>query len=154
MNRYPLWKYAFILVALFIGVLYTLPNFFGEAPAVQISSAKVTVKVDFNMVDRVQKVLDEASIRADRINFDGASVRVRLDDTDIQIKAKDAIARALNPDASDPSYIVALNLLSRSPAWLASMRALPMYLGLDLRGGVHFLMQVDMRSAVKQQLDA
>ena len=154
MNRYPLWKYAFILVALFIGVLYTLPNFFGEAPAVQISSAKVTVKVDFNMVDRVQKVLDEASIRADRINFDGASVRVRLDDTDTQIKAKDAIARALNPDASDPSYIVALNLLSRSPAWLASMRALPMYLGLDLRGGVHFLMQVDMRSAVKQQLDA
>ena len=154
MNRYPLWKYAFILVALFIGVLYTLPNFFGEAPAVQISSAKVTVKVDFNMIDRVQKVLDEASIRADRINFDGASVRVRLDDTDTQIKAKDAIARALNPDASDPSYIVALNLLSRSPAWLASMRALPMYLGLDLRGGVHFLMQVDMRSAVKQQLDA
>ena len=119
MNRYPLWKYAFILVALFIGVLYTLPNFFGEAPAVQISSAKVTVKVDFNMVDRVQKVLDEASIRADRINFDGASVRVRLDDTDTQIKAKDAIARALNPDASDPSYIVALNLLSRSPAWMA-----------------------------------
>ncbi|MEY2593496.1 MAG: hypothetical protein RI972_1185 [Pseudomonadota bacterium] len=154
MNRYPIWKYAFILMALFIGVLYTLPNFFGEAPAVQVSSAKVTVKVDFNMVDRVQKALDDASIKADRVNFDGASVRVRFDDTDTQIKAKDAIARALNPDAADPSYIVALNLLSRSPAWLASMRALPMYLGLDLRGGVHFLMQVDMRSAVKQQLDA
>jgi preprotein translocase subunit SecD len=154
MNRYPLWKYAFILMALFIGVLYTLPNFFGEAPAVQVSSAKVTVKVDFNMVDRVQKALDDAAIKAERINFDGASVRVRFDNTDIQIKAKDAIARALNPDAADPSYIVALNLLSRSPAWLASVRALPMYLGLDLRGGVHFLMQVDMRSAVKQQLEA
>jgi len=154
MNRYPLWKYAFILVALFIGALYTLPNFFGEAPAVQVSSAKVTVKVDFNMVDRVQKVLDDAAIQAERVNFDGASVRVRFDDTDTQIKAKDAMSRALNPDPADPSYIVALNLLSRSPTWLASMRALPMYLGLDLRGGVHFLMQVDMRSAVKQQLDA
>ena len=154
MNRYPVWKYAFILVALFVGVLYTLPNFFGEAPAVQVSSAKVTVKVDFNMVDRVQKVLDDAAIKAGRVNFDGTSVRVRFDDTDTQIKAKDAMARALNPDPADPSYIVALNLLSRSPAWLSSMRALPMYLGLDLRGGVHFLMQVDMRSAVKQQLDA
>jgi len=154
MNRYPLWKYAFILVALIIGALYTLPNFFGEAPAVQISGAKVTVKVDFAMVDRIQKVLDDASIKADRVNFDGASVRVRFEDTDTQIKAKDAIARALNPDLADPSYIVALNLLSRSPAWLASIRALPMYLGLDLRGGVHFLMQVDMRSAVRQQLDA
>ncbi len=154
MNRYPLWKYAFILVALVIGVLYTLPNFFGEAPAVQVSSAKVTMKVDFTMVDRVQKVLDDASIKTDRVTFDGASVRARFADTDTQIKAKDAIARALNPDAADPSYIVALNLLSRSPAWLASVRALPMYLGLDLRGGVHFLMQVDMRAAVKQQLDA
>jgi len=118
MNRYPIWKYAFILMALFIGVLYTLPNFFGEAPAVQVSSAKVTVKVDFNMVDRVQKALDDASIKADRVNFDGASVRVRFDDTDTQIKAKDAIARALNPDAADPSYIVALNLLSpRRRGW-------------------------------------
>ena len=154
MNRYPIWKYAFILMALFVGVLYTLPNFFGEAPAVQVSSAKVTVKVDFNMVDRVQKALDDAAIKAERVTFDGASVRVRFDNTDTQIKAKDVMARALNPDAADPSFIVALNLLSRSPAWLASVRALPMYLGLDLRGGVHFLMQVDMRSAVKQQLDA
>ena len=127
MNRYPLWKYAIIVVALLIGALYTLPNFFGEAPAVQVSSGKATLKLDASLVDRVQKVLDQAAIRPDRISFDGGSVRARFEDTDTQIKAKDAIARALNPDPADPSYIVALNLISRSPAWLTSMRALPMY---------------------------
>ena len=154
MNRYPLWKYAIIVVALLIGALYTLPNFFGEAPAVQVSSGKATLKLDTGMVDRVQKVLDQASIKPDRISFDGGSVRARFTDTDTQIKAKDAIARALNPDPADPSYIVALNLISRSPAWLTSMRALPMYLGLDLRGGVHFLMQVDMRAALTKKAES
>ena len=154
MNRYPLWKYAIIVVALLIGALYTLPNFFGEAPAVQVSSGKATLKLDASLVDRVQKVLDQAAIKPDRISFDGGSVRARFEDTDTQIKAKDAIARALNPDPADPSYIVALNLISRSPAWLTSMRALPMYLGLDLRGGVHFLMQVDMRAALTKKAES
>src|SRR5688500_5220019 len=142
MNRYPWWKYAILAVALLVGILYTLPNFFGEAPAVQVSSGKVTVKVDASLVPRVQQALRQANIAADFVQLEGTSVRARLPDTDTQLKAKDAISRALNPDPADPSYIVALNLVSRSPAWLASMRALPMYLGLDLRGGVHFLMQV------------
>jgi preprotein translocase subunit SecD len=153
MNRYPLWKYAILLVALLVGLLYTLPNFFGESPAVQVSGAKSTVKVDSGMVPRVEQLLKDAKITPDFVQFDGNSLRARFGDTDTQIKAKDAISKALNPDASDPRYIVALNLVSRSPEWLTKLRALPMYLGLDLRGGVHFLMQVDMRAALKQQVD-
>ncbi|MBK9134800.1 MAG: protein translocase subunit SecD [Betaproteobacteria bacterium] len=153
MNRYPWWKYTILAVALVIGLLFTLPNFFGEAPAVQVSGGKATVKVDAATADRVSQVLAAGGVKADFVQFDGTSVRARFADTDTQIKAKDLIAKALNPDPADPRYIVALNLLSRSPAWLASMRALPMYLGLDLRGGVHFLMQVDMRAALKQAVD-
>ena len=153
MNRYPWWKYAILGAALVIGLLYTLPNFYGEAPAVQVSAGKSTVKVDAAMVTRVQQVLQEAKVTPDFVQFDGNSVRARFADTDTQLKAKDAIGRALNPDPSDPRYIVALNLVSRSPAWMAKVRALPMYLGLDLRGGVHFMMQVDMRAALKQQVD-
>ncbi len=153
MNRYPWWKYAILAVALLVGLLYTLPNFYGEAPAVQVSGGKSTVKVDAAMVDRVQQVLAAAGVKADFVQFDGNSVRARFDTTDTQIKAKDAIGRALNPDPADPRYIVALNLVSRSPQWMAGVRALPMYLGLDLRGGVHFLMQVDMRAALKQAVD-
>ncbi|HNJ83666.1 MAG TPA: protein translocase subunit SecD, partial [Piscinibacter sp.] len=143
MNRYPLWKYAILLVALIVGTIYTLPNFFGEAPAVQVSSAKATLKVDSALVPRVQQAIKAAGIEADFVQLDGTSVRARFQSTDTQLKAKDAIDKALNPDAADPSYIVALNLLSRSPHWLSALHALPMYLGLDLRGGVHFLMQVD-----------
>ena len=154
MNRYPLWKYAILLVALIVGLLYTLPNFFGEAPAVQVSSAKATLKVDSSLVPRVQQALKSADIRADFVQLDGNSVKARFDTTDTQIKAKDAITKALNPDPADPSYIVALNLLSRSPQWLTSLHALPMYLGLDLRGGVHFLMQVDMKSALTKRAEA
>ncbi|MBI5718931.1 MAG: protein translocase subunit SecD [Burkholderiales bacterium] len=153
MNRYPWWKYTILAIALVVGLLFTLPNFFGEAPAVQVSSGKATVKVDASSVERVTQVLTQAGVTADFVQFDGTSVRARFTDTDAQIKAKDALAKALNPDPSDARYIVALNLLSRSPAWLARMRALPMYLGLDLRGGVHFLMQVDMRAALKQAVD-
>ena len=153
MNRYPWWKYALLGVALLIGLLYTLPNFYGEAPAVQVSSGKSTVKVDGAMVERVRQTLLAAQVNADFVQFDGNSVRARFADTDTQIKAKDALVRALNPDPADPRYIVALNLVSRSPEWMAKLRALPMYLGLDLRGGVHFLMQVDMRAALKQQVD-
>ena len=154
MNRYPWWKYAILAASLVIGLLYTLPNFFGEAPAVQVSSAKATIKVDVAMVERVQKALASAQIQADFVQFDGNSVKARLQDTDTQIKAKDAIAKALNADPADPHYIVALNLLSRSPTWMARIRALPMYLGLDLRGGVHFLMQVDMKSALTKKTES
>jgi preprotein translocase subunit SecD len=153
MNRYPWWKYTMLAVALVVGLVFTLPNFFGEAPAVQVSSGKATVKVDSSTVERVNQALAAAGLKSDWVQFDGNSVRARFADTDTQIKAKDAIAKALNPDAADARYIVALNLLSRSPAWLTSLHALPMYLGLDLRGGVHFLMQVDMRAALKQSVD-
>ena len=153
MNRYPLWKYAILGLALLVGLLYTVPNLYGEAPAVQVSGGKSTVKVDSAMVARVQQLLTDAKIQADFVQFDGNSVRARLPDTDTQIKAKDTLNKALNPDPADPRYIVALNLVSRSPEWMAQVRALPMYLGLDLRGGVHFLMQVDMRAALKQQVD-
>jgi len=153
MNRYPLWKYVIIAVALVLAVVYTLPNFFGEAPAVQVSAGKVTVKVDTATAQKVQAAIQAAGVQFDQIGLEGDSVRARFDGTDTQIKAKDAIEHALNPDPSDPSYIVALNLVPRSPAWLAALRAKPMYLGLDLRGGVHFTLQVDMTTAITRRLD-
>ena len=154
MNRYPWWKYALLAVALLVGLLYTVPNFYGEAPAVQVSSGKATVKVDAAMVQRVQQALAAAGLQPDFVQFEGNSVRARFADTDTQLKAKDAISAALNPDPADPRFIVALNLVSRSPQWMASVRALPMYLGLDLRGGVHFLMEVDMKSALTKRAEA
>jgi preprotein translocase subunit SecD len=154
MNRYPWWKYAICAIALLVGLIYTLPNFFGEAPAVQVSSGKATLKLDASYEQRVSQALDKAGIKADFVTFEGNSVRARFASTDDQLKAKDAISRALNTDESDPQYIVALNLLSRSPAWLTSLHALPMYLGLDLRGGVHFLMQVDMKSALTKKAES
>ena len=154
MNRYPVWKYAIIVVALLVGILYTLPNFFGEAPAVQVSSAKATVKVDAAVLARVQAALDEAGVTTDMIGLEGTSVRARFDTPDTQLKAKDAIQKALVPDASDPMYIVALNLVSRSPAWLTAINAAPMYLGLDLRGGVHFMLQVDMQAALTKKAES
>ncbi len=154
MNRYPVWKYTILVIALLVGLVYTLPNFFGEAPAVQVSAGKATVKVDAALVPRVEQALAAAGVKADFVQLDGNSVRARFADTDTQLKAKDAIAKALIPDPADPSYIVALNLLSRSPQWLTSLHALPMYLGLDLRGGVHFLMQVDMKAALTKKAEA
>ncbi|MBQ0932781.1 protein translocase subunit SecD [Ideonella alba] len=154
MNRYPWWKYALLALALVVGLIYTLPNFFGEAPAVQVSSGKVTLKVDASLQGRVSEVLSAAAIQPDFVQFEGNSVKARFASTDIQIKAKDALNKALNPDPNDPSYIVALNLVSRSPQWLTRLHALPMYLGLDLRGGVHFLMQVDMRAALTKKADS
>jgi preprotein translocase subunit SecD len=153
-NRYPIWKYVVIAVALALGLIYTLPNFFGEAPAVQVSSAKATVKVDAGLLTRVEQSLAKASIEQTGLLLDGASIKVRLRDTDTQLKAKDVLARDLNADPADPVYVVALNLLSSSPQWLTSLRALPMYLGLDLRGGVHFLLQVDMKQALSKRIDA
>ena len=154
MNRYPVWKYAIILVAVLVGIFYTLPNFFGEAPAVQVSSAKATVKVDAATQGRVLEALKAAGIEADAITFEGTSIKARFNNTDTQLKAKDAIQKALIPDPSDPPYVVALNLLSRSPKWLASLGAAPMYLGLDLRGGVHFMLQVDMQAALTKKAES
>jgi preprotein translocase subunit SecD len=158
MNRYPLWKYLVIAVALVIGALYTLPNFFGESPAVQVSSAKSTVRVDPALLTRVESIIKESGLQHDGMFYDSLgpnnfTVRARLRDTDTQLRAKDAVQKALNPNPDDPSYIVALNLVPRTPAWLMSVHALPMYLGLDLRGGVHFLMQVDMRQAVEKRME-
>jgi len=154
MNRYPVWKYAIIVIALLVGLIYTLPNFFGEAPAVQVSSGKATLKLDASITPRIEQTLTQAGLKPDFVQFDGNSVKARFANLDDQRKAKDALNAALNPDANDPNFIVALNLLSRSPHWLTSLRALPMFLGLDLRGGVYFLMQVDMKSALTKKAEA
>jgi preprotein translocase subunit SecD len=154
MNRYPAWKYAIIVVALLIAALYTLPNFFGEAPAVQVSSVKSITKVDTTTMAKVEQALKDAGIAAEAITLEGTSIKARFGDTDTQLKAKDAVQKALSPDANDPAYVVALNLLSRSPAWLTSLHAFPMYLGLDLRGGVHFMLQVDMQAALTKRTES
>ena len=154
MNRYPLWTYVLVALAVVLGLLYTLPNFFGEAPAVQVSSAKATLKVDAAILARVEEALKKSAIQPTGLFQDGSSIKVRLADTDTQLKAKDLINQGLNPDPQNPSYTVALNLLSSSPSWLTAIHALPMYLGLDLRGGVHFLLQVDMKAALTKRLDA
>ena len=154
MNRYPWWKYLIIALAMFIGLMYSLPNVFGEAPAVQLSSGKATLKLDRDIAARVDAVLQAAGVKADFVELDGTSVRARFNDTDTQIKARDALSRAFNPDPTDPNYIVALNLVSRSPQWLRSLHAHPMFLGLDLRGGVHFLMQVDMKAALTHKVES
>ncbi|MDP2407187.1 protein translocase subunit SecD [Hydrogenophaga sp.] len=153
MNRYPLWKYLIIAVALVIGALYALPNLFGESPAVQVSAARTVVKVDLSTVTRVEQALSAQGLVASTVQFEGTSVRARFEDTDTQLKARDAIERALNPDPADPAHVVALSLLPRTPAWLAALGASPMYLGLDLRGGVHFMLQVDMPAALQRRAD-
>ena len=154
MNRYPVWKYAIILVALLISALYALPNVFGESPAVQVSVAKASLKLDASALSRVEDALKAAGITADAVALDGTSIKARFSNTDAQLKAKDAIQKALNPDAGDSGYVVALNLLSRSPAWLTALHASPMYLGLDLRGGVHFMLQVDMQAALSKKAES
>ncbi|WP_454457320.1 protein translocase subunit SecD [Thauera phenylacetica] len=155
MNRYPLWKNLLIGLVLLWGLIYTLPNFYGEVPAVQVSSAKATLKLDAAATtDRIAGALKTAGIEHTGIFSDPTSVRARFADTETQLRAKDVIEQAFNPDPTDPSYVVALNLLSASPSWLTSIQALPMYLGLDLRGGVHFLLEVDMPGALVKRLDA
>jgi preprotein translocase subunit SecD len=158
MNRYPLWKYLLIVLVLAFGALYTVPNFFGESPAVQVTSAKATLKLGPDAVDRVQQALQSAGVRAENAFFEdlgnNGTVRVRFANTDLQFKAKTVIEQALNKDLSDPSYLVAFNLLPNTPAWLQSLHALPMYLGLDLRGGVHFLMQVDTKAVMAKRIQS
>ncbi|HEY9381279.1 MAG TPA: protein translocase subunit SecD, partial [Burkholderiales bacterium] len=154
MNRYPLWVYITVAVALVIGLLYTLPNFYGESPAVQVSGARATVKVDQAALGRIEQTLGDAHIEYTGAQLDASGVKVRFADTDIQLRARDLLDRTLNPDQQERSYTVALNLLPASPRWLSAIGALPMYLGLDLRGGVHFTLQVDMRGALTKRLDS
>ena len=148
MNRYALWKYLIIAVSLLLGLLYTLPNFYGESPAVQISSLRVSANVDTALLQRVEDALKKASIETVGIFLEEGSIKARFTDTDIQIKAKDLLESTLGKE-----YIVALNLLPNSPQWLTNLGALPMYLGLDLRGGVHFMLEVDMEGALEKSLD-
>jgi len=148
MNRYPLWKYILIFVVLIVAALYTTPNFFPEVPAVQVSSAKSNTLIDSATVASIDDALKAANVPHHDVTLDGTGIKVRFDDGDTQLKGKDVIAKKLNPDPNNSQYIVALNLLSSSPAWLSSLGALPMYLGLDLRGGVYFLLQVDMKAAL------
>lgn len=149
MNRYPLWKYLLILVVLLAGLIYTLPNFYGESPAVQVQPLRASLKTDEALRARIESILKDAGLHPEVVALDGNSVKARFSGTDEQIKAKDVLAARLGED-----YMAALNLLSRSPQWLTNLHALPMYLGLDLRGGVHFLLQVDMKAALDKALEA
>ena len=153
MNRYPLWKYAILLIVLLISAIYALPNLFGESPAVQVSAARSTVRIDSGTVTRVEQALAAQGVQAALIQQDANSVKARFETTDDQLKARDALEKAFNPDPADVSHVVALNLLPRTPSWLASLGASPMYLGLDLRGGVHFMLQVDMAAALQRRAD-
>ena len=156
MNRYPVWKYILIAVTILLGALFTAPNYFGESPAVQVTSGKSTVKMTSDMAAKVADVLTREGIANDGIAFDGtgtyASVRARFATPDIQFRAKSVLERGLNTDPTDPTYLVALNLQSDTPKWMQSLHALPMYLGLDLRGGVHFLMQVDAKAVLTKRV--
>jgi preprotein translocase subunit SecD len=154
MNRYALWKYLVLLIACGIGGLYTLPNFFGEAPAVQVSPARASAKVDTATLGKVEEALKAASLTPTLIGLENNSLKARFETTEQQLQAKDAMQQALNPDAANPAYVVALNLIPRTPTWLSALNAAPMYLGLDLRGGVHFMLEVDMKAALTKKLDS
>ncbi len=148
MNRYPLWKYLLILGMLALGFLYTVPNFYGESPAVQISPIKATTKMDPALLGKVEDILSKGGFKPEGLLQDAGGVKARFGNTDVQLKAKELLQAQLGED-----FVVAFNLLSRSPDWLSSIGALPMYLGLDLRGGVHFLLQVDMKAALNKKID-
>ena len=149
MNRYPSWKYILVAVVILIGLLYTIPNFYGESPAVQISATKATVKADPALLKQVEATLQLANIKYNGLYLDASGVKVRFDNTDDQLKAKDKLIANLGKD-----YSIALNLLSQTPNWLLAIGAKPMYLGLDLRGGVHFLLQVDMKAALDKAAES
>ncbi|TWI61474.1 preprotein translocase subunit SecD [Pseudoduganella lurida] len=155
MNRYPVWKYIVIAVVVLLGALYTAPNFFGESPALQITSAKSTVKVTSDVATRVEQLLRDAKLATTGVTFDAGtshSVRARFTEIDTQFKARQVLERGLNADPSDPTYVVTNNLMANTPQWMQKVGALPMYLGLDLRGGVHFLMQVDTKAALDKRI--
>jgi preprotein translocase subunit SecD len=154
MNRYPVWKYAVILIVLLVAVLFALPNFFGEAPAVQVSSAKSNIKVDAVTQTKIEDALKAAGLKAESSSLDAKSIKFLFKDGETQQKARDAIQKTLVPDPTSPTYVVALNLVTLSPKWLTSIGAAPMYLGLDLRGGVHFMLQVDMPAALTKKTES
>jgi preprotein translocase subunit SecD len=153
MNRFPLWKYLIIGLVLVFGFIYSVPNLFPESPAVQVSSTKATIKLDNAFAQRVEAAVKKGGLTPTASQFDGNSIRVRLKSTEDQAKARAVLEKDLNPDPNDPIYVVALNELPGAPSWLISMGALPMYLGLDLKGGVHFLLQVDMKQALSKRID-
>ncbi|MBI3778690.1 MAG: protein translocase subunit SecD [Gammaproteobacteria bacterium] len=144
MNKYPLWKYLLILAVVVVGFVYALPNIYGEYPAVQISPTRTT-KVDQGVLGMVESQLKQANVSYVGAVLDDKGARIRFTDTETQIRARDLVQKALGEQ-----YVVALNLLPATPGWLEALRAKPMYLGLDLRGGVHFLMQVDMVAVLKK----
>ena len=156
MNRYPLWKYILILVTVLIGLLYTAPNYFVDSPALQVTTSKATVKVNSDTATRVAEALKREGIPADAVGLEGsgdsASVRARFATPDIQFKAKTALERDLNRDPADPDYIVTVNLVKNTPAWMQAINAKPLNLGLDLRGGVHFLLQVDSKAVQETRI--
>jgi preprotein translocase subunit SecD len=147
MNKYPVWKYVVISVALVVAFLYALPNFYATVPAVQVAGLRA-VKADATTLKAVEAALKESNIEATSLQLDGEVLKVKFKDSGTQLQARDAIQKKVGS-----SYVVALNLMSNSPVWLSAINALPMYLGLDLQGGVHFLMQVDMKAAVDKAID-
>jgi len=148
MNHYPLWKYLLIFGTLVLGLVYALPNLYGESPAVQIMPLRSGLKADSALLKRVEETLKAAQINPEILTMDATGIKARFADIDTQAKAKDILQAQLGED-----YVVALNLQPRSPQWLAKLNALPMYLGLDLRGGVHFMLQIDMKSVLDKALD-
>jgi preprotein translocase subunit SecD len=144
LNQYPLWKYLLILAVLVVGALYALPNLYGEDPAVQISATR-GAEIGPEVRAQVASELQEANIKTKRIEQSPHGLLVRFYGEDAQLKAQDLLRTKLGPN-----YVEALNLAPSTPGWLTAIGALPMYLGLDLRGGVHFLMQVDMKAAIQQ----
>ncbi|MDO5058383.1 MAG: protein translocase subunit SecD [Neisseria sp.] len=148
MNRYPLWKYLLVIVSLALGMLYTLPNFFGETPAVQISSSRQSIVINEQVENRIAQALQQAGVPTDGMFVADGSLKVRFKDAETQLKGRDVIENTLGE-----GYITALNLIADSPEWMAKIKANPMFLGLDLRGGVHFTMQVDMKAALQKTFD-
>jgi len=144
MNQYPLWKYLLIIFVMIISVFYALPNIYGKEPAVQVSAAKREFNVDQKLIAEIETLLKDKKIEVKRMGLVNNRLVLNFADTDVQLVAKDTIEAAIGPN-----YAVALNLVPATPEWLNAMNALPMYLGLDLRGGVHFLMEVDMDSAIR-----
>lgn len=143
MNRYALWKYLLIVVVIVVGVVFALPNLYGEDPAVQISPARAA-QIDEGLQAQVSAALETAGIKPLSIQRDLGRLLIRFPDTESQLQGRDVVSQAMG------GYVVALNLAPVTPGWLSSLGARPMYLGLDLRGGVHFLMEVDMQAAVHQ----
>ena len=159
MNRYPLWKYVVIGVALVLGLLYTVPTFFGTTQAVQVSAAKATVKVEADVQDKIEQILKAHSIPYTGLYFEKTAqglgtVKVRVNSVDAQAKVKEVLNTALNSDVNAPAYTLAYSTVSAAPDWMSALGAKPVSLGLDLRGGVHFLLEVKMSEAVQKKLDA